>query len=76
MSRTLRKPIRLSKTTEISNTLRSGYPACSRASVGGGCHTTPWNRIYGMLGIAKLPMPPPPSLRPDYGCPFAEIALN
>ncbi|KLU84533.1 hypothetical protein MAPG_03574 [Magnaporthiopsis poae ATCC 64411] len=36
----------------------------------------PRDRIYSMLGMAKLPVPPPPDLRPDYECPFAEVAFS
>ncbi|QBZ61972.1 hypothetical protein PoMZ_10846 [Pyricularia oryzae] len=54
----------------------SQLSASLRQSVGWRSARDPRDRIYGMLGVTKLPVPMPPELEPDYERAFDQVAFS
>ncbi|KAI6396643.1 hypothetical protein MCOR23_006544 [Pyricularia oryzae] len=54
----------------------SQLSASLRQSVGWRSTRDPRDRIYGMLGVTKLPIPMPPELEPDYERAFDQVAFS
>ncbi|ELQ43930.1 hypothetical protein OOU_Y34scaffold00123g3 [Pyricularia oryzae Y34] len=54
----------------------SQLSASLRQSVGWRSARDPRDRIYGMLGVTKLPVPMPPDLEPDYERAFDQVAFS